>query len=142
MLRLRAVCPPIKKLVKFHWNVRLSSLTAASISPMVSYFVRYRGSAADPAGFAAYYQDNHSGILKRFPGIQSLVLHMPVRVIDPFPVRPAGSMLLAQMVFDSPAALDAALQSDARKEARDDFHHFPTFEGEVSHEALIGKVIF
>ena len=53
-----------------------------------------------------------------------------------------GSVLLAQMVFDSPGDLDAALRSPARAQARDDFHRFPPFEGEVTHEAMVGKVIF
>ena len=26
--------------------------------------------------------------------------------------------------------------------ARDDFHRFPPFSGEVTHEAMIGKVVF
>ena len=51
-------------------------------------------------------------------------------------------MLLAQMTFDSAADLDAALRSQARREARDDFHRFPPFEGEVTHEAMTGTVIF
>lgn len=51
-------------------------------------------------------------------------------------------MLLAQMQFDSAGDLDAALRSQARREARDDFHGFPAFEGEVTHEAMTGTVIF
>lgn len=109
---------------------------------MVSYWVRYRGGAADPAAFVAYYQDNHSAILKQFPGVTSLVLHTPVGSHDPFPVRPGGTMLLSQMTFDSAVELNAALASDARRRARDDFHRFPAFAGEVTHEAMAGKVIF
>lgn len=109
---------------------------------MVSYFVRYRGSAADPADFISYYESKHALILREFPGIRSLVLHTPAAWNDPFPVRQGGSMLLAQMVFDSSSALNAALRSDARKQARDDFQCFPAFEGEVTHEAMAAKVIF
>jgi uncharacterized protein (TIGR02118 family) len=109
---------------------------------MVSYFIRYRGTAADPAGFTAYYETRHAAVLKRFPGIRSLVMHTPTAWHDPCPVRPAGSLLLAQMVFDSAEALDAALLSAARKDARDDFQRFPPFDGEVTHEALTAKVIF
>jgi uncharacterized protein (TIGR02118 family) len=109
---------------------------------MVSYFVRYRGSAPDPQGFAAYYEARHAELLKEFPGIRSLVLHRPVPWHDPFPVNPAGSLLLAQMVFDSAEALNAALQSEARKAAREDFARFPPFAGEVTHEALTAKVVF
>ena len=51
-------------------------------------------------------------------------------------------MLLAQMTFDTPAALDAALRSDARRAAREDFAPLPAFDGEVTHEALAAEVIF
>lgn len=113
-----------------------------AMTPMISYFVRYRGSAADPAGFTSYYEARHALILKEFPGIRSLVLHTPATWNDPFSVRHGGSMLLAQMVFDSSSALDAALRSDARKQARDDFRCFTAFEGDVTHEAMAAKVVF
>jgi uncharacterized protein (TIGR02118 family) len=109
---------------------------------MVSYWVRYRGRAAEPARFISRYQETHSAILKRFSGIKSLVLHTPVEFRDPFPVNRAGTMLLAQMTFDSAAALNAALASEARKAAREDFQHFPRFDGEVTHEAMEERVIF
>jgi uncharacterized protein (TIGR02118 family) len=109
---------------------------------MVSYFVRYRGQAADPRAFARYYENEHAEVLRRFSSIRSLILHQPIGWNDPFPVRPDGTELLAQMTFDSPADLDAALKSDARREARADFAHFPPFTGEVTHQALIAKVIF
>ncbi len=109
---------------------------------MVSYFVRYRGQAVDPLAFARYYENEHAQILRRFPGIRALMLHQPVSWTDPFPVRPDGSELLAQMTFDSIADLDAALNSDARCEARADFARFPAFTGEVTHQAMSGKVIF
>jgi uncharacterized protein (TIGR02118 family) len=109
---------------------------------MVSYFVRYRGSSPDPAAFRAYYRDRHAEFLKQFPTIKSLVLYTPAGFKDPFPIRPAGTMLLAQMTFDSTAELNAALHSDARRRARDDFSHFPPFEGEVTHEALSAEVVF
>jgi hypothetical protein len=38
--------------------------------------------------------------------------------------------------------LDAALRSPARRRARDDFHKFPPFRGEVTHEAMIAKMVF
>ena len=51
-------------------------------------------------------------------------------------------MLLAQMVFDSSEALDVALRSTARRDARNDFHNFPAFDGDVTHEAMAAKVVF
>jgi uncharacterized protein (TIGR02118 family) len=109
---------------------------------MISYFVRYRGAAADPAAFADYYAAHHAAILKRFPGIRSLTLHEPAAWTDPFPVREDGTALLAQMVFERPADLDRALGSDARRLAREDFARFPPFAGEVTHQAMRARVIF
>lgn len=109
---------------------------------MVSYFVRYRGNSPQPAAFLAYYRERHAQLLKQFPAIHSLVLHTPASFQDPFPIRRGGTMLLAQMIFDSAADLNAALRSDARRQARDDFSKFPQFDGEVTHEALSAEVIF
>jgi uncharacterized protein (TIGR02118 family) len=109
---------------------------------MVSYFVRYRGSCSDAHALHAHYETRHAAILRRFPNIRSLILHRPAAWTDPFPVRRADTFLLAQMQFDSATDLDAALRSDARRQARDDFHQFLPFSGEVTHEAMTAKVIF
>jgi uncharacterized protein (TIGR02118 family) len=109
---------------------------------MVSYFVRYRGSSTEPEKFLRYYETRHADVLRSFPGIRGLTLHTAGEWHDPFPVQRAGSLLLAQMTFDSAADLDRALQSQARRDARDDFGRFPPFTGEVTHEAMTAKVIF
>ena len=109
---------------------------------MVSYFVRYRGASPDPAAFTGYYKSRHAAILRQFPAIRSLILHCPVASHDPFPVRSGESLLLAQMQFDNVNDLDAALRSEARCRAREDFQRFPPFSGEVTHEAMSGKIIF
>jgi uncharacterized protein (TIGR02118 family) len=109
---------------------------------MVSYFVRYRGSSAAADAFQVHYETHHAEILRTLPGIRSLILHRPATWTDPFPVRPGESMLLAQLRFDSTADLDTALRSEARRQARDDFRRFPPFEGEVTHEAMTGTVVF
>ena len=109
---------------------------------MVSYFVRYCGSSSEPDTFQTYYETRHAAILRQFPNIRSLILHRPAAWTDPFPVLRGESMLLAQMQFDSADNLDAALRSEARRQARDDFRRFPPFEGEVTHEAMTGKIIF
>jgi uncharacterized protein (TIGR02118 family) len=112
------------------------------MSNMVSYFVRYRGAPSDPAAFQTHYETRHAAILRQFPNIRSLILHQPAAWTDPFPVRRGESALLVQMQFDSSADLDAALRSEARRRAREDFHHFTPFDGEVSHEAMTAKVVF
>jgi uncharacterized protein (TIGR02118 family) len=109
---------------------------------MVSYFVRYRGSCSDAPAFHAHYETRHAAILRHFPSIRSLILHRPAAWTDPFPVQRADTFLLAQMQFDSASDLGAALRSDARRQARNDFHHFPPFSGEVTHEAMTAQVVF
>jgi uncharacterized protein (TIGR02118 family) len=109
---------------------------------MISYFVRYRGSAADPGAFVEYYATRHAAILKEFSGIRSLSLYEPTVWNDPFPVRPDGTALLAQMTFDTPADLERALHSEARRRAREDFRRFPSFSGEVTHQAMSGRIVF
>ena len=109
---------------------------------MISYFVRYRGSSSDPEAFREHYENQHAAILRRFPNIRALILHQPTSWNDPMPVRHGETFLLAQMKFDNAGELDAALASAARREAREDFHRFPAFSGEVFHEAMIAKVVF
>ena len=109
---------------------------------MISYFVRYRGTSSDAKGFRDHYETRHAEILRRFPRIRSLIVHHPVMWRDPMPVRGGDTFLLAQMQFGTVEELDAALRSEARREARKDFEVFPVFSGEVTHEALAGKVVF
>ena len=109
---------------------------------MVSYFVRYCGESPDSAAFNSYYESRHAALLRQFPNIRSLILHSPAASHDPFPVRLGKTFLLAQMQFDNAVDLDAALRSEARRQARDDFQRFPPFSGEVTHEAMSGKIIF
>jgi uncharacterized protein (TIGR02118 family) len=109
---------------------------------MISYFVRYRGSAADPGRFVEHYASHHAAILKEFTGIRTLSLHEPVDWNDPFPVHPDGTALLAQMTFDTSADLQRALQSEARRRAREDFDRFPKFSGVVTHQAMRSRTVF
>ena len=109
---------------------------------MVSYFVRYCGESTASAAFNSYYESRHAALLRQFPGIRSLILYSPAASHDPFPVRPGKTFLLAQMQFDNVGDLDAALRSEARRQARNDFQCFPPFVGEVTHESMSGKIIF
>ena len=47
---------------------------------MVSYFVRYRGQAADPRAFACYYENEHAQVLRRFSGIRALPI-LPISLL-------------------------------------------------------------
>lgn len=108
----------------------------------VSYFVRYEGRAQSQAAFLDYYRQGHVPVLARLPGILKIVLHTPVAWRDPFPVQPDRFALIAQMIFAGPEELEAALQSDARALARDDFANFPPFAGAVYHQAAASDEVF
>jgi len=109
---------------------------------MISYFVRYRGYSTDAEQFYTHYENQHAAILKQFPGIRSLILHRPMPWTDSFPINRGETFLLAQMQFDGGVEFERALKSEARREAREDFHRFPPFSGEVTHEAMAGKLVF
>src|SRR3974377_1903085 len=108
---------------------------------MISYFVRYRGSAADPIGFVDHYASHHAAILKEFTGIRTLSLHEPVDWNDPFPVHSDGTAVLAQTTFAPSADLQRPLGSEARRRAREDFDRFPKFSGEVTHQAMRSRIL-
>ncbi len=108
----------------------------------VSYFVRYEGRAEDHEAFVGYYRSTHAAILRRFPGIRKLILHVPQEWSDPCPVRKGNFALLAQMVVDSAADLQAALESRERREARGDFSNFPAFHGEIFHQAMASEEVY
>lgn len=102
----------------------------------VSYFVRYDVSVADREAFLDYYRRHHVPLLARWPGIRRIVLHTPIDWRDAWPVQPGRALLLAQLEFDSPEAMQAAFGSPERAAARADMANFPPFQGEVTHQAL------
>jgi uncharacterized protein (TIGR02118 family) len=108
----------------------------------VSYFVRYEGHAQDFEQFLAYYRERHAPILASMPGMRRIVLHRPIAWHDPFPVKPDRFLLIAQMIFDSAADLDRALQSQPRAAAREDFANFPHLEASVYHQAAFSEEVF
>lgn len=102
----------------------------------VSYFVRYDITAGDVDAFVSYYRTRHVALLSGWPGLKRVVLHTPVEWRDPSPVNRGKAVLLAQLEFDSIAALNEALASRERAQARRDFERFPPFEGNVTHQAM------
>ena len=102
----------------------------------VSYFVRYDIRTPDVQGFISRYKTKHVAILARWPGLQRVVLHTAAEWHDPSPVNRGKTVLLAQMEFESAQALNEALASGGRAEARRDFEQFPPFDGSVTHQAM------
>jgi len=103
---------------------------------VVSYFVRYEGEPESLRLFVSYYAANHVPILRRFPEIVDVILHVPLASPDPMPTNAGRAFFMAQMLFSSREALSRALSSDERLAARADMGCFPKFQGTVSHQAF------
>ncbi|HSA90735.1 MAG TPA: EthD family reductase [Burkholderiales bacterium] len=106
----------------------------------VSYFVRYDIESSEE--FLRHYREKHVPILARWPGLQRVVLHTPAGWNDPAPVNRGRVALLAQLEFESEDALNRALASRERAEAREDFKRFMTFEGTVTHQAMNSEEVW
>ena len=74
----------------------------------------------DPDAFDAHYRDVHSPIVARYPNLRDVRLTKPVGVAG----RDAPYHLMAEMVFDSAADLDAALMSEAGTASARDLRNF------------------
>ena len=108
----------------------------------VSYFVRYDIQTPELAAFLDRYRKVHVPLVARWPGLRRMVLHTPVDWKDPFPVNRGKAVLIAQLEFDSEAAMNRAFASRERAEAREDFKRFMTFEGSVTHQAMASEEVW
>jgi uncharacterized protein (TIGR02118 family) len=83
-------------------------------------FIALFNQPEDPAAFDAHYRDVHTPIVRRYPGLRDLRLTRTDGVAG----RPSPFYLMAEMVFDSRAELDAALASEAGIESGRDLRNF------------------
>ena len=74
----------------------------------------------DPAAFDAHYRDVHGPIVRRYPALRDLRLTRTDGVAG----RQPPFYLVAEMVFDSRADVDAALASEAGIESGRDLRNF------------------
>ena len=87
---------------------------------MAARFIALFNQPDDPDAFDAHYRDVHTPIVRRYPGLRDLRLTRPDGVAG----RPSPFYLMAEMVFDSRADLDAALASEAGIESGRDLRNF------------------
>jgi len=106
---------------------------AAKDKPRCSFLVSYPGEADDLNAWLNHYVASHPPIMRRFPGIRQIELLSRVDWIDALPIERATAMQRNRVVFDTPQALTAALQSPVRHELRADYHRFPPFSGGSLH---------
>ena len=87
---------------------------------MAARFIALFNQPEDSDAFDAHYRDVHTPIVRRYPGLRDLRLTRPDGVAG----RPSPFYLMAEMVFDSRADLDAALASEAGIESGRDLRNF------------------
>jgi hypothetical protein len=106
-----------------------------------SFLVHYPGPAADLNAWLNHYLAGHPPIMRRFPGIRQIEILTRVDWVDAMAFERVHHIQRNRVVFDSPEALTAALQSPVRHELRADFHRFPAFEGGSLHFPMITETI-
>lgn len=102
-------------------------------TPHCTYLVSYEGEAEDLNAWLHHYIDRHPPIMARFPGIREIEVCTRIDWRGFLPWPRVDYMLRNKVVFDSVAALTAALNSPVRHEMRADYKVFPPFTGPVTH---------
>jgi hypothetical protein len=101
-----------------------------------TYLVHYPGQADDLNDWLSYYIEHHPRVMARFPGIREIEICTRLDWCGFLPWPRVAHMQRNKVVFDSAAALTAALNSPVREEMRADFARFPRFSGGSRHYAL------
>ena len=98
-----------------------------------TYLVSYEGEAEDLNAWLDHYLTNHPPIMARFPGVREIEVCTRIDWCGFLPWPRVNYMQRNKVVFDSSAALTAALASPVRHEMRADYKALPPFTGPVSH---------
>jgi hypothetical protein len=98
-----------------------------------TYLVAYDGVAADLNAWLSYYIRHHPPIMARFPGIRAIEICTRLDWCSGSGWLREERMQRNKVVFASPEALTAALNSPVRHEMRADFAKFPPFTGSNTH---------
>jgi hypothetical protein len=106
-----------------------------------TYLVHYGGSAEDLNLWNDYYLRHHPPVMARFPGIREIEVCTRLDWCGFLPWRRVDHMQRNKVVFDSAAALTAALNSPVRDEMRADFKQFPPFSGDNAHYPMATREI-
>lgn len=110
-------------------------------APHCSYLVAYEGPAEDLPRWLAHYIAHHPPIMARFPAIRQIEIFSRVDWCSALPFAREDRMQRNKVVFDSPAALTAALNSPVRHAMRADFHTFPPFAGGNTHYPMLTQPV-
>lgn len=100
------------------------------------FLVHYPGRAADFGAWINYYLEHHPQIMKYFEGVREIEIFTRVDWLDAMPWTRVHYMQRNKLMFDSSAAITAAMNSPVRHQMRADFERFPPFEGENVHHPM------
>ena len=106
-----------------------------------TYLVAYEGEAEDLNAWHSHYIGDHPPIMARFPGIRQVEIYTRIDWCGSLPWPRVEHMQRNKVVFDSPAALTAALNSPVRHEMRAAFARFPAFTGPVTHFPMATMIV-
>jgi hypothetical protein len=116
-------------------------LTFHAAEPHCTYLVAYEGEAEEANVWLAYYLAHHPPIMARFPGIREIEVATRIDWCGFLPFRRVNYLQRNKVVFDSPDALTAALNSPVRHEMRSDFKKFPTYSGANTHFPMLTRTV-
>lgn len=109
----------------------------APLSATFSYVVRYELPADDVAHFQDYYMRMHPPILAEFARIRNIFCYVPLDSAAPLPR--SGYLIGNEVVFDSVADFDRAMDSPVRAKSRADAETFPPFSGRNPHYPMMRR---
>lgn len=109
--------------------------------PRCTYLVSYEGEAEDLNAWHAHYLEYHTRHMAMFPGIRELEVYTRLDWVSLQPWTRLNHMQRNKVVFDSPTALQSALNSSVRHDMRADFRTFPKFSGPNNHYAMATRVV-
>ena len=114
---------------------------AGAVGPWCTYLVAYEGPAEDAHAWMDHYLSEHPPLMRRLPGLRELEICSPLEAVAFLPGRQRRQLQRNKVAFDSPQALDAALQSPVREQMRRDFTTFPPYAGRVTHHAMLTRAL-
>ena len=106
-----------------------------------TYLVAYEGDAEDIDAWLGHYVASHPPIMARFPGVRAIEVYSRLDWLGALPWPRSNAMQRNKVVFDSPDALTAALNSHVRHEMREDFAHFPPCSGPNTHHPMATRAL-
>jgi hypothetical protein len=99
----------------------------------VSYVVRYHRPADDEDLFRRNYVASHPPTQAKLPGIRSVMCYFPRPDLNPAQWPSLDYLIGNEVVFDTVADFNAAMQSPVRHELRAHYRDFPSFSGANTH---------